>query len=168
MTAVVIMAMLIGGAVFQAVFPPTLFFGQTTFPILPSLVFYYASTRSLAVALAVALTAGLLQDALGLIPLGYSALCFCTVAWVINSYHSEVFVKDWVAHALLGGLLNLVVTLGLYFLLTQKDLLIMATSGLLYKLLGALISGALVVPFVFKFVGAIESRLGVAMNLKST
>ena len=117
------------GAVAQAVFPTFRWLGQANAPILLGLVLYYALAHSRGTMLQAAIFAGLLQDALGTIPLGYSSFCFCIVALVVSKFKDMVFAHKLVTHMLFGALASGAVTLALYGLLATAGL-VTARSGL--------------------------------------
>ena len=100
-------------------FPTCRWLGQANAPILLGLVLYYALAHSRGTMLQAAIFAGLLQDALGMIPLGYSSFCFCVVALVVSKFKDMVFVHELVTHMLFGALASGAVTLALYGLLAQ-------------------------------------------------
>lgn len=160
MNAMVMIFMLALGAVLQAVLPAWAVLGLARVPVLLGLVLYYALTRPRAAALRAAVLAGLLQDGLGMIPLGYSSFCFSVMSIAVNHVKDEVFANQWGTHMLFGAAANAAVTLGLYLLLVHGGDLAMSGRGALLKIGGALLLGAVAAPLVFRGAAALERMLG--------
>jgi len=161
MSALALLSMLVIGAMLQAVLPSWIIFGSLRPPILVGLVVYYALTRERSSALRAAFLAGIFQDAMSMIPLGYSSFVLCLIAWLINAVRDNVYVRNWVTHALFGGLAAGVSALLTYVLLRQGGLLELGMSALPRRLLGAVLAGALTVPVTFHLVDMLDRRLGI-------
>jgi rod shape-determining protein MreD len=160
MIKLVMYTVVIIGAVAQAVFPTFRWLGQTNAPILLGLVLYYALAHSRGTMLQAAIFAGVLQDALGMIPLGYSSFCFCVVALVVSKFKELVFVHKLVTHMLFGALASGAVTLVLYGLLATAGLAALAPGWLVLKIAGSMFFGAILVPFEFEWVAGLDRLLG--------
>jgi rod shape-determining protein MreD len=160
MTGVVMTFMLVLGAVLQAVVPSWAILGEARIPILLGCVLYYALTRPRNTALQAAILAGLLQDALCMIPLGYSSFCFCIVALLANRVKDEVFSHQWFTHLLFGAVANGGMMLVLYVLLVRGGVLSMAVGTLVLRTFGAMLLGAVVTPVTFHAAQVLERRLG--------
>lgn len=155
---------LVLGAVLQAVFPTWAWLGHAHAPILMGVVLYYALAHSMGATLAAAIVGGLLQDALGMIPLGYSSFCFCLVALLAGKFRDIVFVHERVTHVLFGALAGGGVTLLLYILLGKDGLVALRPGWAALKTGGSVLLGAVLVPFEFELLGAVDRMLG---NLES-
>ncbi len=160
MTYLFMLVTLICGAILQAVFPTWAGFGQAHAPILLGLVLYYSLTHERALMLQTAVLAGLLQDALGMIPLGYSSFCFCVVALIAGKYKETVFSREMITHVFFGGLASGGVTLTLYLLLGKDDLVILRPLWALLKIVGSMILGMVIIPLEFKLLEALDRMLG--------
>jgi len=156
---VLFMAVIVG-AVAQAVFPTFRWLGQSNTPVLLGLVLYYALAHSRGKMLQAAIFAGLLQDALGMIPLGYSSFCFCIVALVVSKFKDMVFVHKLVTHMLFGAFASGAVTLALYGLLAAAGLVTLAPGWSVLKIAGSMFLGAIIVPFEFELVAGLDRMLG--------
>lgn len=165
MIALVMVFMLICGAVAQMVLPRWAFLGLAVFPILPALILYYALARSYWTAMMAALGGGLLQDAAGMVPLGYSSICFCILVWVISKFRSEFYARSLPAQIVLGLASNVCITFLLYLFLRQGGYLLVSWRSFLWKLNGALWLGAVVTPVVFFVADFVDRKLGMA-NVK--
>lgn len=160
MTSLLMFMAIIIGAVAQAVFPAFSWLGQVNAPVLLGLVIYYALAHSRGNMLQAAIFAGLLQDALCMIPLGYSSFCFCIVAIVVSKFKDIVFVHESVTHMLFGALASGAVTLVLYGLLSVAGLVTLAPGWTILKVVGSMFLGAIIVPFEFELVAALDRMLG--------
>lgn len=160
MTTLLMFMAVIVGAVAQAVFPTFRWLGQANAPVLLGLVLYYALAHSRGTMLQAAIFAGLLQDALGMIPLGYSSFCFCVVALVVSKFKDMVFVHELVTHMLFGALASGAVTLVLYGLLSTAGLVTLAPGWTALKVVGSMFLGAIIVPFEFELVEGLDRMLG--------
>lgn len=158
------MIFLIGvGAVIQAVFPVIHLAGGAKAPLLLSIVIYYALIHDRTAAMYAGLFAGVIQDSMGRIPLGYTAFCFLVVALLLASLKEELFVYEWSTHVFVGAVSSFVVTLFLYFLLVWGQLIQQPFVSVIMRLTGSFILGGITAPFVFyccmrleQFVGVIE------------
>ena len=137
---------LVAAAILQAVFPTWRWTGQATAPILLGVVMYYALSHSRATMLQAAILAGLLQDALGMIPLGYSSFCFCMVGLGVSKFKDMVFVHELVTHMIFGGLASGLVTL--------------RPAWAFLKITGSLLLGALIVPLECEVLTSLDRMMG--------
>jgi len=165
MTSLVMLFAMVCGAVLQAVLPKWQFLGQANPPVLLGIVLYYTLTHDRRLTLQAAIVGGVLQDALGMIPLGYSSFCFCVVALAIGHFKDIVFVHEVLTHTLFGALAAGTVTLMLYILLVSEGQLVLRPAWGVMKIFGSAILGGILVPFEFevmesfdRMVGNIESR----------
>ena len=106
--------------------------------------------------------AGLLEDTVGLMPLGYSTLCFCVIALVVWSYREIVMARQTTTHIALGMLANCAVMLLSYMLLAKDDLIGIGVWAFLSKLFFAALFGAFVVPVVFRILESVDQMVGIA------
>lgn len=151
---------LICAAVAQALLPSWTVLGVARPPILLGVVMYYALTRSPEMAFLTAVLAGLTQDALSLIPLGYSACVFCLVAMSLRQFKEMVFVFRAVTHLVVGAVASAGVAMGLGLLLVFNGQIDINLSWLATRVLGALAAGAVVVPLVFRTIEWMDLHLG--------
>ena len=160
MNLLVLAFTLLVAALLQALFPASRWTGFAPVPVLASLVLYYALTRPRAILLAAAAGAGLVQDSLAQIPLGYSVFCYCVASLVVERVRDTMVVGQWTTHLALGALLNAGVTMALLLLLAKDGLIAPAPGHILLRLLGALVLGGLVAPPVFQALDRLEKTLG--------
>ena len=161
MTLLVLVFALLTGVVLQALLPATwAWLGAAQAPILLGVVLYVALAHDQRLLLFCALAAGLLQDALGQIPLGYSSFGFGLAGLVAHRYREEVFSHEGLTHALFGAAAGGLVTLVLYGLLRNNGSVHLSAAWALKKAAGAALLGALVTPAVCWLLTHLERRLG--------
>ena len=162
MTHLVLIFALLTGVVLQAVLPATwAWLGAAPAPVLLGVVLYVALAHSQMRMLGCALAAGLLQDALGQIPLGYSSFGFCLAGLAAHRFQDEVFPHAGVTHAVFGAVAGGLVTLVLYVLLGKDgNLGLSSPVWATKKIAGAALLGALVTPVECWLLAHLELRLG--------
>jgi len=147
-------------AVLQTVVPPWSPMGQAKMPFLLGLALYYALHYDRRIMLASAISAGVLQDALGMIPLGYSAFCFCLVGLITRRFRDLLFVHQGLTHILLGAVSSAFVTFMLFVLLAVEGKVSVNPSWLALKLAGGFVLGGIFVPIVVRAAYLLDRKLG--------
>ncbi len=160
MNWVVMVISLAGAAYLQLVLPAYLFFGQAKFPFLLAVVLYYALNRETGIAMMAGLFAGVLQDSLSMIPLGFSSLSFCLVAWFVSRFRSVIMLESAFTPVLFGAVAAPAALLCLYVLLGSRDLMVCGPGWCALKLSGGAALGAAVTPAVFCFVRRFDMWVG--------
>lgn len=148
-------------AMLQAILPDWAAMGQAKPPLLLGAVLYYALSRADFQVLEAAILAGLLQDSLGPIPIGYSVLAFVSIALLVNHYRERVFSDHWFTHAIMGIGASAWMTLALYVLLKGSGV----RSGVgfpfvMSKALGMSLLGLVVIPSVYHVIHRMDRALG--------
>jgi rod shape-determining protein MreD len=151
---------LVVAAVLQAVFPTWRWLGYANAPILLGVALYYALEHSHGMMLQAAILAGLVQDALCMIPLGYSSFCFLVAAVIASRFRDIVFVHELATHTLFGALASGGVTLALYGLLGKDNLVILRPAWALWRVAGSIALGAVLIPLEFEILEASDRMLG--------
>jgi rod shape-determining protein MreD len=160
MTTVVMIFVLVCGVVAQAVLPAVALLGLAKPPVLLGIVLYYAFTHDRAAVLSAAILGGVLHDAQGSIPLGYSSACFCLAGLIVYRFRDVVFVLRSVTHMVIGGFSAAAITAILAVLFTVQGLVVFLPGGFLAKIAGAGLLGVVTVPLVFRFVEYLDLKLG--------
>ncbi len=160
MTAVSLLVLLVFGGVVQAVAPSAAWLGEVRPPVLAALVVYYALSRDRAVVLWVAVLAGLVQDALGPVPLGTSSFGFGVAGLLVHRFRGEVFVWSGLTHAVMGALTAGGVTLATGVLLRATGQIALPAARILHKGTAALLLGAMTAPIVCRLAERQERMLG--------
>lgn len=153
--------LIVVGAVLQAIAPTIDWLGQARMPMLLGLVVYYSLVRDRRDYLFAAVLAGVLQDALSMIPLGYSSFWFCVVGLVINRFRELVFIREGITHILVGALANGGMVLGLFFMLSLDDRVSLSAGWVVLKVTGSILLGAVIVPLVFLAGSSLDRLLGI-------
>jgi rod shape-determining protein MreD len=157
---IVMAIVLMVGGLLQFLLPGYAVLGQAKFPFLLAAALYYALNWDVGVMLVAALGAGLLQDILSPIPLGYSAFCFCLVGWISNRWRSLILTDAMITPVFFGGIVSMVVMLLLYILLVRGDLIEVTLGGLILRMIGAGILGMISTPLVFLLAGGLDRLVG--------
>lgn len=160
MTFLAMLFTLVVAALLQALLPTARWTGYTPVPVLMSLVLYYALMRPRSVMLQAAIGAGLIEDSMGQMPLGYTVFSYCVLALVVESVRDTVLVRQWTTHVALGALGNLAITLTTMLLLIKDGLIALHLPHLVVRAVGALILGGAVAPLVCASIDALERTLG--------
>jgi len=147
-------------AVIQALWPTWSAMGQAKVPLLLAVALYYAMNYHRRVMLQAAILAGLFQDALSLMPPGYSCFCFCAVCLVAARFKDVVFEQQWMTHVVFGALAASAANVLLYVLLAKDGLLGVPLLWLFLKLLGSVLLGGIFVPVVFRLLARLDEYLG--------
>lgn len=148
-------------AMVQAILPPWLAMGQAKAPLLLAGVVYYALTRTSLQMAEAAVLAGILQDSLGPIPLGYSVLAFLGVALLVNQFRERIFADHFFTHVMIGVAASAMVSMVLYVLLVSGGYRTgVPFSFVLSKALGMSLLGIVAFPLVFHLIREMDDRLG--------
>jgi len=158
--AFLLIVALMTAALLQSMLPGWGTMGQARFPLLMAVVLYSALTLDRRGMLLVALAAGMIQDSLSLLPLGFSAFGYCVGSMLIFRWRDQLFGQQAITHMLLGGVFASLSTLLLYFLLMSNGTLFISFGSLVLRLLGSFIMGVLASPLVFFCLAWLEKGLG--------
>ena len=161
MSVLAMVVVFLVGGMLQALLPTFALLGHAPVPVLTALVVYYALTRRRTTVLWAAMLAGVVQDALGPVPLGYSSCGFCLAGLLLNRYRDEVFIWAGVTHLVFGALAAAGATLLQALLLAGGAGLHLAPGHVALKLLGATVLGAVSTPLVYAAVESLETTLGI-------
>lgn len=160
MTALAMLFAVVIGAVLQAFLPALWWLGYAQFPILPGLVIYYAMIADRPTMLAAAVLSGLIEDTLGLMPLGYLAFCYCVTGLVCQSFRDVVMARQWTTHVFLGAVSNFGITLVCYLLLAKDGLIHADVFQVAARFFGSTVTGAVAAPVVFQIMRKFDHALG--------
>lgn len=157
-----LMAMvLLAGTLLQSLMPGAPFFGGIRWPVLCCVSLYYALNHRGAAGVASGFAAGFLIDTLSLVPLGFSVLLFCGMAWAVGCCRKLVLPEALVTSAFFGGLAGLLYPALLYGLLLRGGLQGCQPMVAVARIAGGGVTGAVTAPVVF----LVLSRLHKALNL---
>lgn len=155
---------LLAGTLLQASLPAWPWLGSARFPMLLGLTIYYALNHKPWTMIIVAFAAGMLQDGLSLVPLGYSATLFCMVALVVGRYRRLVLSEAAVTAAFFGGVASVVVALLLYLLLAHEGVIGCSVSSALLRVAGSGVLGMVTVPLVVVVMAHLHRAIGLVQE----
>jgi cell shape-determining protein MreD len=160
MRTLVIAFLLLVGAALQALLPAPMWLGFASAPVLTALVVFYAIFYGGTMALVVAVLAGLFQDSLSLIPLGYSSFGFAMTVLVMDRYRELMEIQSPLTHAFLTAASHGAVTLLLSALLLKDGLVFWHPLWLMARIPGAVILGLFTGPLIISAAQMLEIKLG--------
>ena len=160
MTVLVLLVAVVVGAVFQATLPTISALGSVQVPVMTGIVIYYALMRDRAAMLTAAIVAGLVEDAMGLMPLGYSSFCCVVVGLLARHFKETVMVRHLTTHILFGAAANGFVAFTLAMILGLNRIADIHVGWAVTKIVGAVIAGAIVVPMIFQCVAYLDRMVG--------
>ncbi|MEI6564719.1 MAG: rod shape-determining protein MreD [bacterium] len=122
MTAAIMIFLLLAGGLLQSLIPAASSLGLSKPPFLMAVALYYALVHSRGTAVIAAILAGIIQDSMSLLPVGYSSLCFVIFGAILVETRETLFRDSLFTVAILGAGLGALTTLGLYLMLTFNSL----------------------------------------------
>lgn len=149
------------GALLQAHLPGIVFFGGIRPPVLCGIVLYYALNHRGSAGVISAFLAGLVLDTLSFVPLGYSVLLYCVMAFVVGRYRKLVLPEAMITAAFFGGLAGLLYPTVIFGLLIREGMAADHLISVIARIVGNGLLGMVTTPVVI----LIMSRLHKALSL---
>jgi len=153
--------LLLGGGLLQSLIPATALLGLAKPPFLMAVSLYYALAHPRGMAVMAAILAGVIQDSMSLLPVGYSALCFVIFGVFLAETREKLFGDSLFTVAILGASLGALTTLGIFLMLSLNSL---ADSipfwWVALKMAGTALLGLGVAPLVWWLAAALERHVG--------
>lgn len=167
MTGVVMAFMLLAAGVLQSLIPAAGWLASSKTPFLLGVALYYALTHSRGLTAVAAVLAGVIQDSLSLIPVGFSAFCFVGFALAVHHLRGVLFRDSAFTVMVLGAGLAALTTLTLYGMLLLGTSMVGVPFGwLVMKLAGSALLGLVAAPVVWAVAGSIERQVGIEHPLE--
>jgi rod shape-determining protein MreD len=163
MTWIIMGVTMTAAAVAQTAWPPLAWLGDVKPPLLLCVALYYALTRESGTLLVAAFLAGLLQDALSPVPLGYTSFSFCLVCWAAGRVRTLVLTESIVTQIVFGAAAAALTTLAAAGLLAQAACLHAPVWRLLLRVAASAALAVPAAPLVFAVVGALDRLVGNVM-----
>ena len=160
MVWLVMLIVLVAAAVTQAMAPPSALLGHAKPPCLLAVVLYYALTRDTRFALVSGLLAGILQDSMSPMPLGYSPAVFCVAGCVVGLSRRVVMTDSVFARAVLGAIVGPLIMAVFYLLLARRDLTSWPLPRLAIRAVGAGVLGMMATPVVWFVAELLDRAVG--------
>lgn len=161
MTLLMLLFWLIVGGTFQVLVPAWRHMGQPAFPFLLGVVLYAASSRKTRYFVVTALLAGVLEDALSLAPLGYSACAFLVAGGLAALLRQDFFAHRTSTVMWLGAICAAAATGAMALLLRMTGLVGLSGADIFRRMAGSAILGAVLIPILFGLMRGLERRLGI-------
>ena len=163
MTAAMGVFLLLMAALLQSVVPTAAWLALSKPPFLMAVVLYYALTHRRGAFLTVAVLAGVIQDSLSLMTVGFSSLCFVAFGLAVLEGRGVLFRDSLLTVAALGAVMAALTVCGLYALLrTSTEMVGVPFWWLGLKVGGNALLGALTAPAVWLLAGSLERHTGVS------
>ena len=150
----------------QTLLPHIGWAGGAPVPLLTGLVVTYALRAPAGLALFAAMAAGLFQDSVSLMPLGYTSFCFSLCVLVIHRERELMISDSWFTHLVLGALAGFAVNLLTGIFLLVSGLAAFSPGYFLNRLVGGALLAALMVPILYTVIQQLEGHLGLAPDVE--
>lgn len=150
----------------QTLLPQIGWAGGAPVPLLTGLVVTYALRAPAGLALFAAMAAGLFQDSVSLMPLGYTSFCFSLCVLVIHRERELMITDSWFTHLVLGALAGFAVNLLTGTFLLASGLASFSPGYFLNRLVGGALLAALMVPVLHTVIQQLEGHLGLAPDVE--
>lgn len=160
MTYLVMGVVMIVTAILQVQFPSYAAFGAAKVPFLFSVVIYYSLSHETETMLVSAFCAGFIQDSLSVVPLGYSALIFCVLGWVLARFRRLVISESIITPVFFGAVANMLFTIVMYIWLACDGLVSFGAGRTFMRIIGSGFLGALSAPVVFMLARSLDQLVG--------
>jgi rod shape-determining protein MreD len=163
MKAALTLFLLLVAALAQSLTPAAAWLGTSKPPFLLAVALYYALTQERGAAVTVAMLAGILQDSLSLIPLGFSAFWFTVLGLWLHRMRGVLFRDSLVTVATVGAVAAGLTVPALYGLLVLgTERVEVSFAWLMLKMGGNALLGLAVMPAVWLVAATLEREMGVA------
>lgn len=153
-------ALMATGVVAQMVSPAFALLGQAKPPVLLCIVLYYALHREVDAMFIAGVAAGLLQDALSPVPLGYSSVCFCLLGWITSRFRTLVMTENHLTSALFGAAGGAAGTFLLYLLLLREHTFACSFWRAVWRSTGTGLLGAVAAPVILSVSAVLDRAVG--------
>ncbi len=161
MIAAIMILLLVVGGLLQSLIPASAILGLSKPPFLMGVALYYALAHARGTAIIAAILAGIIQDSLSLLPIGYSALCFVIIGVVLAETREKLFGDSLLTVAILGAGLGAFTTLALYLMLDLSSLVdSIPVWWVILKMGGTALLGLVVAPMVWLAATTLERHVG--------
>lgn len=153
--------LLLVGGLLQSLAPTSSLLGLSKPPFLMAVALYYALAHPRVTAIIAAILAGIIQDSMSLLPVGYSALCFVVFGVILAETREKLFGDSLFTVAVLGAGLAALTTMGLYLMLSLNSLVdSLPFWWVTLKMGGSALLGLCVAPLVWWLAAMLERHVG--------
>jgi rod shape-determining protein MreD len=152
---------LIAGGTLQVLMPAWRHMGQPAFPFLLGVVLFAAIDKKPRTFVAMAVLAGIVEDSLSLAPLGFSTCAFLVAGGLAVLLRGDFFADKARTVSWFGALCAATSTGVMGLLLRAKGLVVLSGSEMAWRMAGAAVLGAVVIPVLFVLMRGLERLLGI-------
>ena len=153
--------LVLAAGLIQDLVPTSLLAGGVKLPLLIGVTLYYAQNHTFTVARIAAILAGIFQDSLSLVPLGYSSFLFGFFVLVVQRLREDLLDRSWRIAAATGALGYAAFIIMMQLLLTvTTDYLTGPTWWFWVRVGMAALLGAVVTPLVWMTARHLDDVLG--------
>ena len=160
MTLLMLLFWLIVGGTLQVVVPAWRHMGQPAFPFLLGVALYAAVNKKARYFVLTALLGGMLEDALSLAPLGYSACAFLAAGGLALLLRKGFFAYKAHVVSWFGALCAATSTGTMAILLRMKGLVALSGGDVFWRMAGSAVLAAVLIPLLFGMIRGLERVLG--------
>lgn len=161
MTLLSLLFWLIAGGTLQVLMPAWRHMGQPAFPFLLGVVVFAAVNKKPRYFVAMALLGGVVEDSLSLAPLGFSTCAFLVAGGLAVLLRADFFAERASTVSWFGALCAATSTGTMALLLRMKGLVSLSASAVAWRMAGAAVLGAILIPVLFGLMRGLERRLGI-------
>ena len=161
MIGVTMAFLLLAAGLLQDVLAGPLWLGQAKAPVLLAVALYYALHHERWAMLTAVVVAGILQDSISLMPIGYSSFCFCLLGLAVRNLRGILFKHSMGTAALVGGLSG---ALAAGFL---QGMLVMGTNyetgpwwWVIWRMAGSAVLGMVAFPVAWRIARSLDQLAG--------
>jgi rod shape-determining protein MreD len=160
MKFLVLFVALLAATILQSLLPGFGRFGHNKAPLMLGIVVYYALSRDRGLMITAALVGGFILDALGEIPLGYSACSLWVIGEVLHRQRNNILYQQVFTHVVIGAVSGGVMTTLMYLLLISNTNLSMSISSFLVLGIGSVLFGGVAIPLSYYLMGKLDGLVG--------
>lgn len=161
MIGVAMFLLVLTAGLIQDLVPTAFLAGGVKLPLLLGITLYYARGHTFTIALVAAILAGIFQDSLSLVPLGYSSFLFGVFVLVVQRLRGALHGRPWQIAAATGALGYAVFIILMQLLLTVTTDYLTGPTWLFWVRVGmAALLGAIVTPLVWMTARHLDEMLG--------
>lgn len=152
---------LLGGTLLQAFLPGFRFLAGARWPFLCSVVLYYALNHRGGRSLICAFIAGVLMDALSMVPFGWITLFFILLVLVTGAFRESLQPDAWITSIFFGAVSGLLFTLFIYVLLLRTDWRAGRHGYAMVRVVGGMLTGAVTAAVVIPLLARLHKALDI-------
>ena len=160
MTLLSLLFWVIAGGTLQVLVPAWRHMGQPAFPFLLGVVMYAAVNKKARYFVATALAGGVVEDALSLAPLGFSACAFLVAGGLATLLRADFYADKARTVSWFAALCAATSTGVMALLLRSRGMIELSGGDVWLRMAGSAVLGGILIPVLFGLMKALERVLG--------